>query len=318
MVIFLFTLSGYIRQKNGGIKMKKISTPKRFIALLLVALLTLTMAPIIQVQASQEGFTATFGAYMDESVNPDVGSWPDLTDFGGQVAFSEGQEATITLTFPAPVAFNGPYAAINTDFPYAELGFAEIISLSVDGVDVPLAAQFINDEADGGAVRLTLGNTWNNDVVVQPVDLSALGEFTTLVVTFIVAGAREFNAYFAAYFDESVNEDLGAWPGAADFDGVTTFFEGQETTLFIDFGTPTAFNGPFAAINTDFPAEEAGFAQITSFLLDGVDVPLAAQFINDEGTDGGIRLTVSNTWNSDIEVQPVDLTILGEFTTLEI
>ena len=297
--------------------MKKISTTKRFVALFIAAVLVLVMVPTMQVKAAAE-FTAEFGAYMDDSVNSDVGSWPDMSEFGGTIAFNAGEEATITLTFPAPVAFNGPYAAINTDFPIDDLGFAQITSLRLDGEEIPLEAQFINDEGIDGGVRLTISNTWNGDIQVQPVDLTALPEFTTMEVSFIVSPPREFTAEFGAYLDDDVNADVGSWPDMSEYGGTITFSAGQEATITLTFPAPVAFNGPYAAINTNFPIDDLGFAQITSLRLDGENVPLVAQFINDEGIDGGVRLTISNTWNGDIEIQPVDLTALPEFTTMEV
>jgi len=300
--------------------MKKILTSKRFMALLLTMVLIWATVPAMQVQAAAEEFTAVFAAYFNESVNPDVGSWPDLSEYGGEITFLAGQEATILLEFDAPVAFNGPFAAINTSFPIDELGFAQITSLLLDGVDVPLATQFINNEGIDGQTRLTISNTWNSDIEVQPVDLTTLGEFTTLEVSFIISAAGAYTARFGAYLNENINPDVGSWPDLADYGGEISFLAGEAATITLTFPAPVAFNGPFAAIETDFPFAGDVDGEIISLMLDGVEFPLAAQFVNQEGLGDprGVRLTLSNTWSDAIEVQPVDLTALPEFTTLEV
>jgi len=297
--------------------MKKHS--KSFIALFLTMVLTFAVMPALQVQAA-EAYTAIFAAYLDGSVNEEVGSWPDLAEFGGEISFVSGQEATMTLVFPDPVAFNGPFAAINTSFPVDQVGSAQITSLLLDGVEFPLQAQFINDEGIDGNTRLTLSNTWNGDIEVQPMDLTTLPEFTTLEISFIISPPGEYTARFGAYLDESVNEEVGSWPALADFGGEITFVGGQEATISLVFPAPVAFNGPFAAIETDFPFTEEVDGEIISLMLDGVEFPLVAQFVNQEGFGDpqGVRLTLSNTWNGDIPVQPIDLTELPEFTTLDV
>ena len=300
--------------------MKTTSTSKRFMALLLTAVLILVMVPAMHTQVAAQEFTAVFIAYFNDSVNSDVGSWPDLSEYGGETSFLAGQEATISIDFGAPVAFSGPFAAINTNFPINELGFAQITSLLLDGVDVPLVAQFINNEGIDDQTRLTISNTWNGDIKVQPVDLTALGEFTTLEVSFIISAAGEYTARFGAYLDESVNPDVGSWPDLADYGGEISFEAGEASTITLIFPEPVAFNGPFAAIETDFPFAGEVDGEIISLKLDGVEFPLAAQFVNQEGLGDprGVRLTLSNTWSDAIEVQPIDLTDLPEFTTLEL
>ena len=290
-----------------------------FLALTLVVTLLFAVIPTLEVQAEPtEQFRAEFGAYLDGSFNENVGSWPDMAEFGGEITFAEGREATIYLNFPSEVRFTGPFAAINTDFPIDELAFAQITSFQLDGVEFPLVAQFINDEGIDGQTRLTLSNTWSGAIEVQPIDLSALPEFTALTISFIVVGDVERTAQFGAYLNASVNPEVDSWPNMADFGGEISFFAGQETTMTLTFPAPVAFQGPFAAINTDFPFTSEVDAQITSLRLDGVEFPLAAQFINNEGIDGQTRLTLSNTWNADIPVQPVDLSTLPEFTTLDV
>ena len=299
--------------------MKKMSILKRFSVMLLAVMLMFAFVPTLRVQAADE-FTAIFAAYLDEGVNPDIGAWADLAEFGGEITFSAGEEVTISIDFGAPTGFSGPFAAINTNFPIGDLGFAQITSFLLDGEDVPLMAQFINDEGIDGGVRLTVSNTWNGDIEVQPVDLSEVGEFTTLEISFIVIGTGGFVASFGAYLDESVNAEVGSWPDMSEFGGMINFSAGQEATITLEFPSPVAFNGPFAAIETDFPFTAEVDAEITRFVLDGVEFPLAAQFINQEGLGDprGVRLTLSNTWSDAIDVQPLNLSELPEFTVLEV
>jgi LPXTG-motif cell wall-anchored protein len=144
----------------------------------------------------------------------------------------------------------------------------------------------------------------------------ALALSVLLVAMFAMpAFAATFNAEFGAQFNTDVNSELGEWP---DLGAKTTFEAGKAATITVDFDAPVAFGGNYAAINTNFPFDDDVVASITSFKVDGAAVSMGAAFLNAEGIDGGLRLTICNKWNSDIATQPLDVATLGEFTKLEI
>ncbi|MCL2084334.1 MAG: hypothetical protein FWH06_03625, partial [Oscillospiraceae bacterium] len=59
--------------------------------------------------------------------------------------------------------------------------------------------------------------------------------------------------------------------------------------------------------------------EVKSFKIDGAEIEMGVAFVNDEGIDGGLRLTICNKWNNQIDPQPVDnLETLGEFSKIEI
>jgi LPXTG-motif cell wall-anchored protein len=162
------------------------------------ALLSLGLAVLLVAMFATPAFAATYkaqlGMFLDENVNAEVGAWPD--NGAWIVEFEKGKQATITVTFDAPVKFAGPYAALETDFPWSDdmADTSMIISVKLDGVDYPLTTQYINQEglaAEGGrGVRLNLCNEWNSDITTQPILLSELPEFSKLEITFIVGEAE--------------------------------------------------------------------------------------------------------------------------------
>jgi hypothetical protein len=141
-----------------------------------------------------------------------------------------------------------------------------------------------------------------------------------LIITFIPFGPAalaegEFTARFEAQFDPGVNDDVGEWPDLGEFE--VKFELEEEAHIVIEFDAPVAFGGNYAAVNTDVPFP-GGAGAITSFKLDGQEIRMRPAFLNGEGIDGGLRLTLCNKWNSDIATQPVDVEHLGEFSKIEI
>ncbi|MCL2638380.1 MAG: hypothetical protein FWD48_08410 [Oscillospiraceae bacterium] len=130
------------------------------------------------------------------------------------------------------------------------------------------------------------------------------------------AATETFNAQFAAQFDGSVS-DVNGWE-LGDI-AATSFGIGETATISITFDEPVKFDENYAAIETSVPYPEYT-AAITSFKLDGAEIAMGAAFINDEGMEKGstLRLTICNRWNSDIEVQPLEVGGLDEFTSIEI
>ncbi|MCL2697313.1 MAG: hypothetical protein FWE74_04450 [Oscillospiraceae bacterium] len=136
------------------------------------------------------------------------------------------------------------------------------------------------------------------------------------------AAEETFNAQFAAQLDDGFRTDSGleavnGWE-LGDM-AAATFGIGEEAIISITFDGPVKFDQNYAAIETNVPYPEFT-AAVTSFKLDGAEIPMGAAFINDEGMEKGstLRLTICNKWNSDIDVQPLDVGELDEFTTIEI
>jgi hypothetical protein len=137
-----------------------------------------------------------------------------------------------------------------------------------------------------------------------------------LIPVSAVADDATFTAQFAAQFDDTVT-DVNGWE-LGDI-AATTFAVGETATISITFDELVKFDANYAAIETDVPYP-AFTAEITSFKLDGVEIPMGAAFINDEGIvkNETLRLTICNKWNSDIPVQPLEVGELDEFTSIEI
>jgi hypothetical protein len=158
---------------------------RKFTAFLVIAAL---LTSLLSFNVFAATYNAEFSAQFNPEINADIGEWPDLGDTA-KVTFSEGSAATITIDFGAPVAFGGNYAAVNTDFPFADDVAASITSFKLDGNAVNMAAAYLNNEGLNGGLRLTICNKWNSNITSQPVDVATLGEFSVLEVTFIVGEA---------------------------------------------------------------------------------------------------------------------------------
>jgi hypothetical protein len=138
---------------------------------------------------------------------------------------------------------------------------------------------------------------------------------TALLPTVAFAADETFTASFGAQFDKELNEEVGEWPDLSDFD--VEFTLGAETTITLEFDEPVALTGNFAGLNTDAPYPD-NTGDFISIKLDGVEISKNAAYVNSEGIDGGVRLTLFNAWNSDILSQPVDIANFSPFTKLEI
>jgi len=125
-----------------------------------------------------------------------------------------------------------------------------------------------------------------------------------------------YEAEFGAQFNVDVNDTVGEWPSFSD--SKVTFTEGVEATFTYTFDSQVKFAGNYVAINTNYPYSEDVVADFVSVKLDGVDVEVGPAFLNNEGTDGGLRLTLTNLWNGDITTQPMDASATPAFTTVEI
>ena len=141
----------------------------------------------------------------------------------------------------------------------------------------------------------------------------AAEEATTEETTTEEAATGAFKAEFGAQFDSTTTDE---WPSFAD--KTVAFDYDKEVTMSLDMGKAVKFGGNYIAINTDVPYVEGMTADVTSFKLDGAEVEMGAAYLNNEGTNSGLRLTILNLWNADIAEQPVDAASLGEFQTIDI
>ncbi len=125
----------------------------------------------------------------------------------------------------------------------------------------------------------------------------------------------EFTAEFGAQFDSSLGDE---WPSFSD--KTVKFDYDKEATISLDMGSEVAFGGNYIAVNTDVPyIEDISTGTITSFKLDGEEIPLGETYVNGEGTNGGVRLTILNKWNDQIAEQPLNTDDLpATFQTIEI
>ncbi len=116
------------------------------------------------------------------------------------------------------------------------------------------------------------------------------------------------------------------------FDSVEVAY-GKETTISITMDSETVFgeyaedgsgvDGNYIVVNTDIPYVEGMTAEITSFVLDGVDIEFGDAVLTSEGNSSNkdytkLRLTLANKWNTEITEQPVDPLTLPAFTKLDV
>ena len=209
---------------------------KNFLKKLCVAAMAvvMTVGSAMSAMAADE-YTAEFGAQFNKDINETVGEWPSFSD--AKVTFTEGVEATFTYTFDSNVKFAGNYVAINTNYPYSEGVSANVTSIKVDGVAVEMGDAYLNNEGTDDGLRLTLTNLWNSDIVTQPMDASAVPEFKTIEIKFIVGEPETTTAEETTPAETTTASGAGA---------------GETTTAATGTGTPstgdTAMVGLFVAL----------------------------------------------------------------------
>ncbi|MCL2627334.1 MAG: hypothetical protein FWD44_01375 [Oscillospiraceae bacterium] len=308
---------------------------RRFIGVALATILLVMMVPFGGALSAEEEFTAWFGAQMADPIN----GW-ELGEVA-EAKFKLNEEATISIDFGEKVSFgDGNYIAIETNVPNPFTGMdmfqnpvlAQILSFKLDGKDVEMADAFLNAEGkdaidgSGKGLRLTLTNKWSAlEDDEQPVDPTTLGEFEKLEISFIVRGV-----YFAQ-FGAQMADPVNGW-GLGDM-AATGFSMGHPAVIEFEFDELVSFgDGNYIAIETNLPNPFEGeipfanseMAQILSFKLDDKEVDMGDVLLNAEGMDAidgsspGLRLTLTNKWNGDIDEQPVDAETLGEFKKLRI
>ncbi|MDR2598780.1 MAG: hypothetical protein LBC73_00710 [Oscillospiraceae bacterium] len=136
----------------------------------------------------------------------------------------------------------------------------------------------------------------------------------TIPVGVPASAEGEYKASFIAELDADFNSTVGETPDLSEFD--ITFDLSRAVSMIIEFDSPVRF-GDLAAIDTNIPFP-GGLGVFTMFRLDGREVPIEAPYLSNAGIDGGMRLTLWDKNNNNIENQPVDLPEQGHFTKLEI
>lgn len=125
------------------------------------------------------------------------------------------------------------------------------------------------------------------------------------------ADDAKFTAGIAGQFDASVEGNFGEWQDTASFNQELEY--NKEVTLKVDFGQAVTFSGNYVGLQTNVPVETddddvvINDAKLISLKLDGEAVTINDDsYLTAEGFDGGLRINLTNQWNGDIEVQPID------------
>ncbi len=182
-----------------------------------------------------------------------------------------------------------------------------VLAISADTTSIKL-----DIDADEAAKLNEFGGVFaGKNYTFVSADFAAAAENTATEQT----GA--YKAEFGAQFDSSLTDE---WPSFAD--QTINFDTDKVATIKIDLGKKGKFGANYVALNTNIPYNEALTAEVTSFKLDGKEVEgiaLDKVFLNEEGIDGGLRLTFCNKWNDKISECVIDdPAALGEFQTIEI
>lgn len=164
---------------------------------LLVAALAATMvlsSMVISAFAADEYKCGVEGQF-NKDIEGNFAEWEDLT--GYQSTFkADGSVQTYKADFGKKVQFSGNYVGFQTNVPVTldadkkVTNVAKLISVKLDGVEVPVADTYLTAEGYDGGLRLNLTNQWNKDITTQPVAADAWNkQFQTIEVQFSVGEA---------------------------------------------------------------------------------------------------------------------------------
>lgn len=135
----------------------------------------------------------------------------------------------------------------------------------------------------------------------------------TMVLSSMVVSAfaaDEYTCGVEGQFNADVEGNFAEWEDLSSYRS-TFKADGSVQTYTADFGQAVQFSGNYVGFNTNVPVEEdadgniANVAKLISVKLDGVEVPVTGTILTAEGIDGGLRINLTNQWNSDITTQPV-------------
>ena len=198
----------------------------RFANIKLSCVLSVFAALFLSIGVYASAYTAEFSAQFDKDFNEFYGEWPTAEKLKTSTAvFNADVLSSIIIEFDTPVAFSGVFAAIETDMPYPG-SIGEIVSLKLDGAEIEV--RHVLNDAEGlvknETLRLVLCNQWDFEITEQPADLSALGAFSALEVSFVVTPA-----------DNPPAESITASHAAPVFDpyGAYTAYLGLQTDSWI-------------------------------------------------------------------------------------
>lgn len=146
---------------------------------------------------------------------------------------------------------------------------------------------------------------------------------------FSASAEGAYKAEISGQFD-TTRCDMEEWADISSANvasNTVSFNEGEEVTFTIDFGKEVAFAGNYVGLNTNYVYDEENpvTAELVSLKLDGNDVSIDNQVLTGEGLTpdaggSGLRINLTNLWNSDITTQPVAAEVWQTtvFTTMEV
>lgn len=169
---------------------------------LLVAALAATMvlsSMVISAFAADEYKCGVEGQFNTE-VKENFAEWENLS--GYQSTFkADGSVQTYKADYGKKVQFSGNYVGLQTNVPVTldadkkVTNVAKLISVKLDGVEVPVTGTVLTAEGYDGGLRITLINQWNKDITTQPIAADAWNKpFQTIEVQFSVGAAEDTGA----------------------------------------------------------------------------------------------------------------------------
>jgi len=272
-------------------------------------------------------YTAQLLGQLEADFSADVGEWGLGEVEGNEAKFKIGEEATISLEFEEAVKFTGNWTGISTNIAVfddedAVSANAKILAFIVDGEDLGAKAVPVIDRDGGGNLCIDIARQWGGDY--DDYDLAGMDPFTTIEIKFIVEKLPAKGTNFAwiggTFYLE--DEDKVDWK---EFDDQRVkFFVGEKFTAGFNLKEDKIehdeadWPGWVLCVQTDIPESFAADYDVIlhSITLDGEDLPFDKDLVK-LGTDPkGLRLGLTNYWDSDAMFSTVGA--FGEFSKLEV
>lgn len=168
---------------------------KKVLAAALAA--TMVLSSMVVSAFAADEYTCGVEGQFNTEVEGNFKEWADLSSYRSTFK-ADGTVQTYTADFGQKVQFSGNYVGFQTNVPVEEdadgavTNVAKLISVKLDGVEVPVTGTILTAEGIDGGLRINLTNQWNDDIETQPVAADAWGiSFQKIEVQFSVGEAAD-------------------------------------------------------------------------------------------------------------------------------
>lgn len=168
---------------------------KKVLAAALAA--TMVLSSMVVSAFAADEYTCGIDGQFNAEIEGNFSEWEDLSSYRSTFK-ADGTVQTYTADYGKKVQFSGNYVGLNTTVPVEldddknVINVAKLISVKLDGVEVPVTGTILTAEGIDGGLRINITNQWNGDIKTQPVAADAWGtSFQKIEVQFSVGEAAD-------------------------------------------------------------------------------------------------------------------------------